>query len=246
MRTRARSRSRAGRSRASTRRCTAWTGTTGHRPGAAPPRPRLVPPSCAVSSRPTVSAATSAVPHDSPARIPSSRVSRRAAAKAAVSETRSQRSTTVGSYVPGKKSSPMPSVRYGRAVSPDRMLPSGSAPIDLDRRVLRLEVVRHATDRAAGPDRDDQVRHAAVGLPPDLGATGRLVGRGVLHVVVLVGLVGAGDVSREPARHRVVALRRIRAGRWWGRGRPRRRTPGGAPASRSSACRPSRRCSGSP
>ena len=29
---------------------------------------------------------------------------------------------------PGKKSSPTPSVRYGRAVSPDRTLPSGSAP----------------------------------------------------------------------------------------------------------------------
>ena len=65
----------------------------------------------------------------SPARIPSSRVSRRAIANASRSQTRTQRSTTAGSYVPGKKSSPTPSVRYGRAVSPDRTLPSGSAPM---------------------------------------------------------------------------------------------------------------------
>ena len=75
------------------------------------------------------SAASIAVPHDSPARIPSSRVIRRAIANASRSETRTQRSTAERSYVPGKKSSPTPSVRYGRAVSPDSTLPSGSAPI---------------------------------------------------------------------------------------------------------------------
>ena len=50
-------------------------------------------------------------------------------ANASRSETRTHRSTTAGSNVPGRKSSPTPSVRYGRAASPDRTLPSGSAPI---------------------------------------------------------------------------------------------------------------------
>ena len=53
--------------------------------------------SVSVSSRDTDRAATRAVPHDPPARIPSSRVSRRAAANASRSLTRTQRSTTFGS-----------------------------------------------------------------------------------------------------------------------------------------------------
>ena len=49
-------------------------------------------------SRPhSSSAATIAVPHDSPARIPSSRVIRRAIANASRSQTRTQRSMTAGS-----------------------------------------------------------------------------------------------------------------------------------------------------
>ena len=32
------------------------------------------------------------------------------------------------SYVAGQKSSPIPSVRYGRGVSPEKTLPAGSAP----------------------------------------------------------------------------------------------------------------------
>ena len=49
-------------------------------------------------------------------------------ANASRSDTRTQRSTVAGSNVPGKKSSPTPSVRYGRALSPDSTEPSGSAP----------------------------------------------------------------------------------------------------------------------
>src|SRR5664280_1675912 len=56
------------------------------------------------------------------------RVIRRAIANASRSDTRTQRSTSSESNVPGMKSSPTPSVRYGRATSPERMLPSGSAP----------------------------------------------------------------------------------------------------------------------
>jgi len=50
-----------------------------------------------VSSRATSRAATIVVPHDSPARIPSSRVIRRAIANASRSLTRTQRSMTAGS-----------------------------------------------------------------------------------------------------------------------------------------------------
>ena len=190
--------------------------------------------------------ATSAVPLDSPARMPSSRVSRRAAANASRSDTRTQRSTTVGSYVPGKKSSPIPSVRYGRAVSPDRTLPSGSAPTTTIAGFWRLEVVSDAADRAAGPDAGHEVADPAVGLAPQLGAGRRLVGLRVLLVPVLVGLERPGDVAGEPGGHAVVALGALRARRSSGRGRPRRRRRAGAAASRSTACRPSRRCSGSP
>ena len=80
--------------------------------------------------------ATSAVPHDSPARIPSSRVSRRAAANASRSETRTQRSTTAGSYVPGEEvlADPLGQVRPGRVARQDAALRIG-ADHD-DRRVL--------------------------------------------------------------------------------------------------------------
>ena len=43
--------------------------------------------------------------------------------------TATTRSTTVGSYVSGQKSSPMPSTRYGRPLPPEYTEPTGSAPI---------------------------------------------------------------------------------------------------------------------
>ena len=144
--------------------------------------------------------------------------------------------------VPGKKSSPAPSVRYGRGVSPERTLPSGRAD-DPDRGVHLLQVVADAADRPAGPHGRDEVADPTLGLGPDLGPRRLLVCRRVLGVPVLVGLERARDVAGEPGRDRVVALRRfgldvcrteddLRAVR------PR------APASQVTACR-RRRCSDS-
>ena len=69
-------------------------------------------------SRATVTAADTAEPAEPPMRMPSCRVTARAIKKASLSGTRTHRSTTLGSNVSGKKSSPIPSVRYGRGASP--------------------------------------------------------------------------------------------------------------------------------
>ena len=116
--------------------------------------------------------------------------------------------------------------------------PSGSAPTMTIAGFFVREVPADAGDRAAGPDAGDEVGHPALGLLPDLGAGGPLVGGRVLLVPVLVGLEGAGDVAREARGDRVVGLRRLGRRRSSGRGRPPRRTRAGAPASRSTACRP--------
>ena len=142
--------------------------------------------------------------------MPSSRVRRRAISNASRSPTRTHRSTVAGSYVPGKKSSPTPSVRYGRAISPDRTLPSGSAPIHLDGRVARLQETGRAGDGATGADARDEVGDPPVGLLPQLRAGRPLVGGRVLRVPVLVGLERARDVTGEPGGDRVVALGRFR------------------------------------
>ena len=187
---------------------------------------------------PRSSAATRAVPHDPPARIPSSRVSRRAAANASRSLTRTQRSTDGRVVRAGEEvlADALGQVRPGGVARQDGALRIRAD--DDDRRVLRLQVAGRAGDRAAGPDAGDEVGHPPLGLVPDLGAGRPLVGVRVLLVPVLVRLERAGDVAGEPGGHGVVALRRLRARRWSGRGRPRRRTRGGAAASRSTACRP--------
>ena len=83
------------------------------------------------------------------------------------------------------------------------------------RGVLLLQEPADAADRAAGADADHQVRHAAVGLVPDLGAGLLVVRLGVRRVGVLVRLPGAGDLARQPGGHRVVGARilRIHVGR---------------------------------
>ena len=135
---------------------------------------------------------------------------RRAIANASRSLTRTQRSIADASYVPGKKSSPTPSVRYGRAVSPDRTDPSGSAPIT-------WMAGFRALSTWAAPEIVPPVPTLATkwvirpsGLVPQLGAGRPLMGRRVLHVPVLIGLERAGDVARQPRRHAVVRRRRLR------------------------------------
>ena len=60
-----------------------------------------------------------------------------------------------------------------------------------------LEVFRRSRDRAAGADAADQrVEHAA-GLLPELRTGGQIVGFGVVHVEVLVGVEAAGGLRRD-------------------------------------------------
>jgi hypothetical protein len=68
---------------------------------------------------------------------------------------------------------------------------------DLDGRVALLEVAAGAADRAAGADADHEVRDAAVGLLPDLGAGLLVVRRGVRQVVVLVRLPRVRHLALE-------------------------------------------------
>ena len=98
-------------------------------------------------------------------------------------------------------------VRAGRVAGQDAALGIGAD--DLDRRVARLEDAGGAGDRAAGPDAGHEMGDPALGLVPQLGAGRPFVRRRVLHVPVLVGLEGARDVTRQPRRDRVVALRRF-------------------------------------
>jgi hypothetical protein len=76
----------------------------------------------------TSSAAHTAVPEEPPARIPSSRVMRRATRNESLSLTLIQRSTIDRSSVSGHASLPIPSTRYGCGSPPEKIEPSGSAP----------------------------------------------------------------------------------------------------------------------
>ena len=74
---------------------------------------------------------------------------------------------------------------------------------DAHRRVLLLQVARHAGDGAGGAHRADEVRDAAGGVGPDLGAGGlvvhaRVVGVGELveHAALAVALHLLGQVAR--------------------------------------------------
>ena len=80
---------------------------------------------------------------------------------------------------------------------------------DLDLRVALLQVAARARDRAARADRDHERVDLTARLLPDLRACRLVVGLGIGHVRVLVGLEAAGDLLREPVRDRVVALGRV-------------------------------------
>ena len=81
---------------------------------------------------------------------------------------------------------------------------------DLDLGVALLEITARAGHRAARADAEDDVRHLAVGLLPDLWP-GRVVVRlGVHRVVVLIWEEAAGCLLREPLGHLVIGLGRLR------------------------------------
>ena len=62
---------------------------------------------------------------------------------------------------------------------------------------------------SACPHAAHEMRDPPLGLLPDLGACRRLVGAWVLRVPVLIRLEGAGNVTRQPGRDAVVALRGV-------------------------------------
>jgi hypothetical protein len=96
--------------------------------------------------------------------------------------------------------------RRGRGV--DRAL--GVGPDDEEIGLSLLEEPGGARDRPAGSDREHEDVHLAASLLPKL-RPGRLVVRlRVDRIRILVRLVGAGDLLREPVRDRVVALGRLR------------------------------------
>ena len=95
----------------------------------------------------------------------------------------------------------------------DRALGVGADHEDVG--VLLLQVPRRAGDRPAGPDAGDEHVDLAVGLPPDLGARGRVVRLGVLGVHVLVRLERSGDLLGQAVGDPVVGLGRL--GRHGGR-----------------------------
>jgi len=74
-----------------------------------------------------------------------------------------------------------------------------------------LEVLAHAADRAAGADAGDEVRHPAVGVPPDLRpGAGPVRGR-VARVGVLVGAPGARGPAGDVAGDGVIGAGVVRA-----------------------------------
>ena len=113
----------------------------------------------------------------------------------------------------------MPSVMYGIDLvlveDPGLLVllehrPVGVDAPGLDRRLLLLQVLRHAANRAAGADADHQVVDRAAGLVPDLGPGLLVVRLRVRRVVVLVGLPRIRRVALEARRHRVVRPRILR------------------------------------
>src|SRR4029453_4053789 len=98
----------------------------------------------------TLTAATTAIPHEPPTNKASSRASRRVISNESASDTAMISSGTVGSYADGQKSSPTPSTRYGRPVPPEYTDPSGSTP----------------TMRTFPPDTSLRERPAPVMVPP--------------------------------------------------------------------------------
>ncbi len=120
--------------------------------------------------------------------------------------------------------------------------PLGVDADDADRAAGRLaQVAAGARDRAAGADARDEVRDAAVGVAPDLGAGGLVVAAGAVRVVVLVRLERAGDLARRGGRTPCSTTAGRRAPPPWASPRPRRRRPGASRPSRRRTCRARRR-----
>ena len=87
------------------------------------------------------------------------------------------------------------------------LLEHGAVRIDapyLDRRILLLQELADAGDRASRADADHELRDRAVGLIPNLGTRLLVVSRRVRQVVVLVRLPRVGHFFFEARRHGIV------------------------------------------
>ena len=102
---------------------------------------------------------------------------------------------------------PLDQVRMDWAAGVDRPLRVGADDDQVG--LLLLQVSGCAGDRAAGADTDHDHVELAADLLPDLRPGRPVVRFGVAGVRVLVRLVRAGDLLREPVGDEVVALRRI-------------------------------------
>ena len=69
---------------------------------------------------------------------------------------------------------------------------------DANCRVHFLQVTADAADGAAGADAGKEIVDIAAGLPPDFGAGREVVGLGVVHVVVLIGVKRVGCLAGDP------------------------------------------------
>ena len=90
------------------------------------------------------------------------------------------------------------------------LLEHGTVRVDapnLDVRVLLLEVLGGAADRATGAYADDEVRDFAFCLLPNLGARRTIMRLAVGEVVVLVAPHAVGNLVVQFLRHAVVAVR---------------------------------------
>src|SRR6185312_7938153 len=78
---------------------------------------------------------------------------------------------------------------------------------DLDGGILFLEVHGCSGDGAAGTRGDNQVRHFAVGLLPDLGPRSFIVREPVGEVIVLIGVKGVRDLPGQAPGDGIVGAR---------------------------------------
>ncbi len=93
------------------------------------------------------------------------------------------------------------------AAGVDRALGIGAD--DDEVRASLAQVAGGAGDGAAGAHADDEMGQPALGLLPDLGSGGLVVGAGIGLVGVLVGLEGPGDLRGQPVGDAVVGAGRI-------------------------------------
>ena len=162
--------------------------------------------SSGAARRATRMAAATAMPPEPPTSTPSTSDTRRAIRKLSSSLIGITSSYSVGLPGGGEEvlADALDEVGPARPAGEHRALGVGGD--DPHGGVLRLEVAGDAGDRAARAGPGDEVGDPPVGLAPDLGPGGQLVGPRVRRVGVLVG-PERRQLAGQAFGHRVVALR---------------------------------------